>query len=488
MHRQNLENLIKEEKDSILRSHNKSMAVVIVCLFFFLPAFIFPPSVTSAMTIGKEKEIAEEYMKAIKQSGLIIKDPIIAELISNVGNEIVSTLPPQPFKYSFYGFNVGNFNAFATPGANIFVNRGLIAALDNVDELAGIMAHETAHASFRHVAQLVDKSKIVNIATLAGVLAGILVGSKSDGDLGQGLAMGSLAAGQSAMLTYTRGHEREADQKGFDFITQTGFSPTGLLTGLKKIRAADFYGGDSIPDYLKTHPGTMQRIKSLEIMLARYKNNPNKTKPAKKDYNFDMIKYRILGMNKTSKESDIIFSKLLKKDPDNPAYNYGFAMALAKQLDFDKANIYLQKALKVKLFDPLILLEIGNIDLQKGQPLKAVEVFNGIKDDPAVKTSVAYSLARAQIELENFSEAKTNLLSLIDIPLIPFPKAYYYIAKIYSNEKNPSLTHYYLGHYYAQIKDTKNADIHFRRSLETLTDKQKIEKANSLLKELKKKK
>jgi predicted Zn-dependent protease len=479
-------NHTKEVRDKIMASQaNKAITIFLFCMIyaFSIPALL--PSAANAMTIGEEKEIAEKYMKSIKKTGLIIKDPIISTLINDVGNEIVATLPPQPFKYSFYVFNVGNFNAFATPGANIFVNRGLITSLDNVDELAGIIAHETAHAANRHVAQLIDRSKIVNFATLAGVLAGILVGSQADGDLGRGLAMGSLAAGQSAMLTYTREHETEADQKGFDYITETSFSPTGLLTSLQKIKAADYYGADNIPDYLKTHPGSSKRIKSLEIMLARHKDKVKPGKPGSKDYNYDMIKYRIIGLYKKSEESNKIFSRLLKKDPDNAAYHYGYGLALTKQLKFDEAEIHFKKALKIKFFDPLILLEIGDLYLRNDQPLKALNIFNGIKNNPIVDVSVDYSLGRANIELGNLIDAKAYLNDVIRIPSTPFPKAYYHIAKIYSKENNPGLTHYFLGNYYFQIKNKKNAIMHLQQALETITDKQKIEKTESILKELK---
>ncbi|MCK5099172.1 MAG: hypothetical protein KAR45_13775, partial [Desulfobacteraceae bacterium] len=229
-------------------------------------------------------------------------------------------------------------------------------------------------------------------------------------------------------------------------------------------------------------------IKSLEIMLARYNQKPKPAQPDKKNYNYDMIKYRIIGLYRKSNESNIIFTRLLQKDPENAAYHYGFALALTKQLKFDKANIHLKKALKIKLFDPLILLEIGNIYLHNDQPLKAVNIFKGIENDPIVNTSVAYSLGQAQIELGNFIDAKANLQKIINKPSTPFPKAYYYIAKIYSKENNPGLTHYYLGHYYFKIKNKKSTRMHLTKALETLTNQQKIEKANSILKKLKEKK
>ncbi|MCK5541928.1 MAG: M48 family metalloprotease [Desulfobacterales bacterium] len=477
-------NHIKEEKGDILKTKTKYYVFLLICFFYTFAMCVYYSPEANALTIGKEKELAKEYMTVIKNTGLIIKDPIIANLVKNIGNEITSKLPPQPFNYSFYVLNVSDFNAFAIPGANIFVNRGLITSLDTVDELAGILAHETAHSVNRHIAQLIDKSKIVSIATFAGILAGVLAGSQGEGDFGQALTMGSLAAGQSAMLSYTREHEIEADQKGFDYLLKTGFSPTGLLTGLKKIREADFYGTDDIPDYFKTHPGTKTRIASLEVMLARY---PKKLESAQKhtNYNFDMIKYRIIGLYKNSLESEKLFAKLLQKNPDNAAYHYGYALALTKQLKFDKANIHLKKALVIKLFDPLILLEISNIHLHNDEPQKAVNILKGIENDPVVSSAVLYSLGQAQLELGNLEDAKLNLKKIINKPATALPKAYYYIAKIYSKENNPGLKHFYLGHYYFRIKNNKNARTHLIKALETLSDDKKVEEANSILKEIK---
>ena len=492
MRRQNLLNPIKEEKDNILKDkiYNKVALFLLISFFIFISC-VSSFSTANALTISKEKELANKYMKALENTNRIIKDPIISSLVKNVGNEIFSTLPPQPFEFSFYVFDADNFNAFAAPGANIFINTGLITSLDTIDELAGIIAHESAHAASRHIAQLIDTSKIVNIATLAGIIAGALINSKTDSDLGEAITMGSLAAGQSAMLSYTRDHEKEADQKGFNYLTKTHFKTTGLLSSLKKIREADYYGSEAIPDYLKTHPGTNKRIAFLETMQERYnlESKPD-TGSAKagqyKDYHFDLIKYRIIGLYKKPGQANKIFAQLLKKDPDNAAYNYGFALALTKQLKFSKANIHLKKALSVKPFNPLILLEISNIYLHNGEPQKAINILEEIKSNLIVRLSVLYTLGQAQLELGNYKDAKLNLEKVISEPGAGLPKSYYYIAKIYSKEKNPSLTHYFLGHYYFEIKNYKNARTHLEKSIEDLSDEQKIKKAKSMLKEIKK--
>ena len=204
-------------------------------------ALLFPASSSFAISIPDELKLGKEYLQLMKDKGIILHDPVAQKMIDIVGNAIVKPLPPQPFHFDFFMINDGSFNAFATPSANIFVHRGLIAALDSMDELAGIMAHEIGHAVGRHVSQAIDRSKIVAAGSLAGILAGVLMGAAGgSSDAGQALTIGSMAAGQSAMLTFTRANETEADQKAVLFSGtnrifakgDTGQSAENQTTGL----------------------------------------------------------------------------------------------------------------------------------------------------------------------------------------------------------------------------------------------------------------
>ena len=167
-------------------------------------------------------------MAMIEKRQMILHDPITDHMITEVGNHILSFLPPQPFDYSFYLVNDSVFNAFASPAANIFVYRGLITSLDSIDELAGIIGHEIAHAVSRHVSESIDRSKYISIGSFAGMLAGAIIGSQSDGDAGTTIMHSSIALGQTAMLAFTRDNETEADEKGIMFLKKTCFAPEGL--------------------------------------------------------------------------------------------------------------------------------------------------------------------------------------------------------------------------------------------------------------------
>ena len=72
------------------------------------------------------------------------------------------------------------------------------------------MAHEISHVYCRHMSKMMEKARIATVASLIGALASIFLG----GAMAAPLLMGSMAAGESAMLKYSRDNEAEADSTG----------------------------------------------------------------------------------------------------------------------------------------------------------------------------------------------------------------------------------------------------------------------------------
>ena len=455
-------------------------SILLVCMCFL------SPDNAHAISIKEEKELAGKYMRMIRKNQTIIKDPIICHLVDSVGKEIVAHVPPSPFSFSFYAVDNDSFNAFAAPGANIFLNRELIASLDTVDELAGIIGHEIAHASLRHISQLIDKSKIVSIGSLAGIIAGALIGGASgEADIGQAVVAGSMAAGQTAILSYSREHEKEADQVGFNYLSQTRFSPHGLLTGLEKIRARDYYGTEDIPDYFKTHPGVKKRISFLESLLKSKQIDPGK--PTVDDYRFKMIKARLIGLYDKPDQAEKKFRNILAKHPDEIFSHYGLALALAGQSRTDEALDSLQNALALRPFDPMLILESGRLNLLNGDARNAADILEGIETDPVVGLLATYHLGRARIELGLFDSAERDFDRVLSKLPDHLPKARYYKARIHSEKGETTLSHYHLGVYYAEIENMENARFHLKKALSGDMDEKFREKAEKLVKEVEKK-
>ncbi|THB81088.1 MAG: Zn-dependent protease [Desulfobacteraceae bacterium] len=452
----------------------------LLLVLFFSLSNIFP---ANAISIIEEKKVAKEFMKMVESSKSIIHDPIVTHMTRSVAERILEHLPDQPFEYHFYVIQDDTFNAFASPASNIFINTGLIASLETVDELAGVIAHEIAHAASRHVSQSIDRSKIVSAGTLAGVLAGILIGSKSDEDLGQSITIGSMALGQSAMLSFTRENETEADQKGLTLLQKSCFSPEGLLSGLIKIRAADWKGVEGIPDYFKTHPGTKSRIAHLVSLMENQSLPPHR---CTEDFRYDMIRNRIIGIYANADKAQKTLTSNWRDDPDNPAINYGLALVLARKSRVDEAISHLKTALKSNPFDPLVLLEIGRLHLLEGNPSKALAMLRPIEFEPVVSTNAAFLIARAQLESGKIGPATKGFEKVIYQEPDAFPRAYYHLAESYSLQKEPGLSHYYLGMYYTRIHNRKNAVFHYKKAVKTLKDSAKADAAKEKIKQLEK--
>jgi predicted Zn-dependent protease len=460
-------------------------------LLFFLS---FSLNSSFAISIPEEKKVAEKFMKMVEDRQMILNDPIANHMVTQVGNHILSFLPPQPFDYSFYIVDDDVFNAFASPGANIFAYRGLITALDSIDELAGIIGHEIAHAASRHVSESIDRSKFISIGSLAGMLAGIIIGSTTDGEAGSAMITSSMAIGQTAMLAFTRKNETEADEKGIMFLKRSCFAPEGLLSGLMKIRASDYQGVETIPDYVKTHPGTGQRIGHVETILSGYLPPANKAK-CDENFRFDMVKYRLIGLYADIEPAFRQLTTELNRNPSNDdadiiadtaAIHYGMGLIYARKFMREKALIHLKKALSINIFDPMILLEMGRIYLQNGEPKKALNVLKGIESDPVMGLMARFHQANAHLELRNLSKAKNLFSTVINKAPSLYPKAYFNLANIMSLEKKQDLSHYYLGIYYSKVHNNKTAIVHLKKALDKLRDESKIKKAKKLLDQLKK--
>lgn len=250
------------------RSWGRVFLPVIMVAMILQPASLSYGSVLGEFTIRDEVELGRKFNLMIRSSMPMIEDSEVTGYVRDLVDRIAQGMPPQPFELRSAVIRNSALNAFATAGGYVYVFSGLILNAEHEAELAGVVAHELAHVSQRHIAQSIEKSRLVGIGTLAGLLAGAFLGSKS-GDAGNALMIGSLAAGQAAQLKYSREHEEEADQVGLRYLMDARFPPGGLVDAFQKIRRKSWLGGSSIPSYLSTHPGVDERIGYLSDHIAR---------------------------------------------------------------------------------------------------------------------------------------------------------------------------------------------------------------------------
>ena len=145
-------------------------------------------------------------------------------------------------------------NAYCLPGGYVTVFTGLLLAADSADEVAGVIAHELAHATGRHgLRQLVQ-----SLSLAALVQAGL-------GDLSGTAALGG---GLEYLIRqgYSRDHETDADQVGLKMVQAAGWNGLAMATFFDKLSGEDLQS--SVPAWLSSHPDPGSRADSIRERLS----------------------------------------------------------------------------------------------------------------------------------------------------------------------------------------------------------------------------
>jgi len=434
-----------------------------------------------AITISEEEKLATEFMGIVKKTNQIITDPDVDEYINRIGKKIAKEFPSPPFQCNFYVFREDAYNAFAGPGGHVFVNSGLIESMDSEDELAGILGHEISHVYLRHISNRIEYSQKVSVGALAGIVAGILLGVGGAGAAASAITAGSMAAGQSLTLAYTRENEVQADQIGLVRINDSGYSASGLLDSMTKIRAKQWFGPKQIPAYLLTHPANEERMSYIKAWVEDNENG-KKFSGSTDPLEFKRIKARIMGLYGDSTIIMKKFESLLSVSPENESLIYGQALAYWRMGDYDRSMGNMRRLLKKNAFDPDYMRDTGIIQFSKGDVDAALAALSlpGRKGTDALRSLY---LARVYMAKEKYPEAE-RVLSVLIKDKKNFEDGFYYMAETSEKLGKNGFSHYYLGVYESMIGRAKQTVYHLDRAMPSLTGYPDMKKnAEELLKE-----
>ncbi len=453
-------------------------------LMIFTNCMLFPGKST-CITVMEEEKLSHEFLAVALTHLQIIEDPFIENYINKLGRKILASFPRQPFKYRFYVVKEEVFNAFAAPAGHVFIHSGLIEAMDSEDELAGILGHEISHVACRHISDMIERSKKTGLVTLAGIAAGIFLGVGGAATAGTAVTMGSIAAGQSAALSFSRENEMQADQIGLKYLYDAGYNCKGLLKILGKIRNKDWFGSDFIPTYLKTHPATEERISYIGSWIERNQEKINALPPID-NTEFIKVRTKINALYGDENLALNAFKNDVEKDPENSLAHYGYGLVLFRTGNLKEAAKQIRIALEKDAFDPNMLRDLGKIYYFNGQYPEAMNVLESALKIGSFDHEGLYYLGRTKVELGMFNEAITAFDEII-AKRPNHAKALYSIGETYYKLENPGEAHYYLGIYYKYKKDIKNTIFHLEKALKTLKNPEKKEKVKEMLDKIKKK-
>ena len=202
----------------------------------------------------------------------LVPDERLQRYVNSVGRWLALHTERPGLPWHFGVLDTDTVNAFATPGGNVFVTRGLYARLHSEAELAGVLAHEISHVLRKHHLAAMQKNARTGLA--ADALAAALA------DRGNSEARNKLISAGTEL--YARGldksDELEADRLGVVIAARAGYDAYGLPAVLQTLESMNPQDS-GLALMFKTHPAPAERLdaleKTMQPTLDRYAGQPD---------------------------------------------------------------------------------------------------------------------------------------------------------------------------------------------------------------------
>ncbi|MBV8115365.1 MAG: M48 family metalloprotease [Silvibacterium sp.] len=240
-----------------------------------------------------EIKMGKQYAAMIEKSTKFISDPVVTEYVNRVGQNIVKNSDCKvPFTIKV--IDSDEINAMALPGGFFYVNSGLILAADEEAELAGVMAHETAHVCAHHAAREMTRANYAQLGTIPLIFIG--------GWAGYGIYEAANLAIPLTFLEFSREFEAQADYLGLQYMYRSGYDPQAFVTFFEKIQDLQKHKPGAVARAFSDHPQTPDRIAHSQEEIA-------KILPPRDEYlvttsEFDDVKTRLARIENKRKLTD----------------------------------------------------------------------------------------------------------------------------------------------------------------------------------------
>jgi predicted Zn-dependent protease len=358
------------------------------------------------LTPNDEIRLGQAFMQNILETQNVVTDPLISEYIQNLGNQLLKHSEAAGQAYHFFVIEEPVINAFAGPGGHIGVFSGLILATQSESELASVIAHEIAHVTQKHLLRAFDAANQMSGKTAALILAAILVGmTSSSPDAGIAMATGVQANAIQQQINFTRSNEQEADNVGIRILADADFDPRAMPVFFERLTHANRLFDSGIPEILRTHPVTTNRIADA---LGRAEEYSYKQYAGNIEYFLVREALRVRQFKNPASavkhfRSGLKEGRYLNKE----AHQYGYALALTANHEYLKAHKLISDLLQKRPTQIDYILADAEITKQMGDPSKALKSLGAANTLMPDNYPLAVTYAENLLEAGKAQEAKT---------------------------------------------------------------------------------
>ncbi|MGQ0529786.1 MAG: M48 family metalloprotease [Panacagrimonas sp.] len=397
----------------------------------------------TALSPSQELQLGARVVAQLYAYEYLLEDAQLTEYLTAMGWRLAAASGAKPDHLEFFVVKDPRINAFALPGGYMGFNAGLITASGEESELAGVMAHELAHVTQRHIARSqAESGGLASIATWAAVLAAIIAGSADPEVILAALSLGQGVAYQR-QVNFTRANELEADRIGIQTLAEAGYKAEGMAGFFQKLEQNSRLYGSGTPEFLRTHPVNTTRIAEARSRAALL---PQSTAPDSIEYAFMKARTQVFASRQPSDAVDA-FAARLSAGLDTPGHRYGLAFALhqlgqnARALETIKPVLekyprqpnlaLLEAAIHIGAGDTPrglesyqrtlalhprlapVILEYAEVLIAAGQPAKAREILLSHEQALGVRLDTYRLLSQAARDVDNDAEASYQMANYL---------------------------------------------------------------------------
>lgn len=394
----------------------------------------------------EEYQVGQSFYWSLQQSVTLVDDPEVNSYINSLGHRLVTNSDDPGRSFTFFVVPDNSVNAFAAPGGFIGIHTGLMLTSEAESELASVMAHEIAHVTQRHILRNFERAKRMSVPMTAAMIAAALLGV-ADPSAGSAAIMAVQAGNVQMQLDYSRAHEAEADNLGMQTLVNAGFDPNAMPRFFERLQIAGrFYGGDQIPEFLRTHPITVSRIADARGRAANLEPRPQ-IRDTKKFY---LMREKVRVMTSANlRELIKTYEDKLKENTaeDESVTRYGYALALLKNSNYTQARDEINDLIDMDDNQLSYHLVLADIEIALGRMDAALAIYSDFQrvypDDWALSIKQVQALLRANQP----RKAIVILQRQLDVGESS-ADLYRLLAKAYGDMGQKSKSHVWLAEHY----------------------------------------
>ena len=410
-----------------------------------LPEFGDPSG--QLLTPAQEKRLGQAFMRNIRKSMRVIGDPLLSEYIETLGRRLVARSDAAGRQFTFFLVDNPEINAFAGPAGHIGVYTGLITTTETESELASVIAHEIAHVSQNHMLRTYDAVNRLTLPMAALALAAVAIGAASDNpDLGIAGIAGMQAGLAQAQINFTRAHEEEADSLGIQTLAAAEFDPRAMPVFFDRMGKNNrLYDGGELPEFLRTHPVTTNRIADS---FGRADGYPYRQVPDSLEYRLLRARLKVMEFNEP-KDAVTHFTGTLaeKRYRDRESEEYGYVLALMGNEQYARAGEVLRPLAQARPDQVHYIAAEADLLARTGRGDAALEALRKGLDRHPGNYALSYQYAELLIDGKQ-PKAALDVLEPHRLGRPDEAGLYRLMARAAGESGNVPLGHHYLAEYY----------------------------------------